>query len=75
MKKHFTLIILLSITCFAGFSQKKKKSIAEIVPVIVADAILPTSATERMAGYEQRKKLQEASLVKNLKFRNVGQLL
>jgi len=25
-----------------------------------------------MAGYEQRKKMQEASLVKNLKFRNVG---
>jgi photosystem II stability/assembly factor-like uncharacterized protein len=72
MKKQLTLITLLSIVCFTGFSQKKKKITVETAPIISADAVSPTSAAERMAGYEQRKKLQEASLVKNLKFRNVG---
>jgi hypothetical protein len=73
MKKQLTLITLLSITCFTGFSQKKKKVAVESAPVVAAvDAVSPTSAIERMAGYEQRKKLQEASIVKNLKFRNVG---
>ncbi len=74
MKKKSTLIILLSITCIVAFSQKKKTKVQDVaVPIaITSDAISPTSATERMSGYEQRKKLQEASLVKNLKFRNVG---
>jgi hypothetical protein len=70
MKKQLTLITLLSIVCFTGFSQKKKKITVETAPIISADAVSPTSAAERMAGYDQRKKLQEASLVKNLKFRN-----
>lgn len=71
MKKQLTLITLLLITCFTGFSQKKKKSKVDIAPVIV-ETVSATSANERMAGYEQRKKLTEASLVKNLKFKNVG---
>ena len=32
----------------------------------------PTSAEERWKGYEQRKKLEENSIFKNLNFRNVG---
>ena len=32
----------------------------------------PTSAEERWKGYEQRKKLEENSILKNLEFRNVG---
>lgn len=71
MKKQLTLITLLLITTFTGFSQKKKKSKVETAPVIV-ETVSATSANERMAGYEQRKKLTEASLVKNLKFKNVG---
>lgn len=71
MKKQLTLITLLLITCFTGFSQKKKKSKVDIAPVIV-ETVSATPANERMAGYEQRKKLTEASLVKNLKFKNVG---
>ena len=69
--KQLTLITLLLITCFTGFSQKKKKSKVETTPVVV-ETVSATSANERMAGYEQRKKLTEASLVKNLKFKNVG---
>ncbi len=72
MKKYILLTLSLLVTCFAAFSQKKKKIIPEVAPVIISNAISPTSATDRMAGFDQRKKLQEASLVKNLKFRNVG---
>jgi photosystem II stability/assembly factor-like uncharacterized protein len=32
----------------------------------------PTPAAQRIAGVEQRKKLDEASLVSNVKFRNIG---
>ena len=32
----------------------------------------PTSPEERWKGYEQRKKLEENSILKNLEFRNVG---
>ena len=71
MKKQLTLITLLLITCFTGFSQKKKNNKVDIAPIIV-ETVSATSANERMAGYEQRKKLTEASLVKNLKFKNVG---
>jgi photosystem II stability/assembly factor-like uncharacterized protein len=76
MKKIFIPILLFSVS-FIGFSQKKKIQDAEIIArpstdVIGTLGISATSANERLAGYEQRKKLQENSLFKNLKFKNIG---
>ena len=34
--------------------------------------IKPTSAAERMQGMEQRHKLESASVINNVKFRNIG---
>lgn len=76
MKKVILLTFSLSIG-FVGFSQKKKKPDAEIIArptanAIATPAVSATSATERMSGYEQRKKLTESSILKNLKFKNIG---
>src|ERR1700741_3065951 len=40
--------------------------------LMVAQSIAPTSATERAQLISKRKSLEENSLVKNVKFRNVG---
>src|SRR2546423_202457 len=53
------------------------------IPVLLTTLLIPallfsqstqvaTSATERMQGLTKRKMLEENSLVKNLKFRNIG---
>jgi photosystem II stability/assembly factor-like uncharacterized protein len=84
MKKIYSSIsplgikgLFLILISFTSFSQKKKKNrdaeiIAKPIETIQTLPNSPTSASERMAGFEQRKKLIEASIVKNLKFRNVG---
>ena len=73
MKKLLLLTLSLSIVSIAFSQKKKNKTIDIITPIVLnTDAISATSATERMAGFDQRKKLTESSLVKNLKFRNVG---
>lgn len=62
MKPHLTLLLLLSL-CFSSLHAQKKKK--QTVPNY-------TPSNERWEGYQQRKSLIDASLVKNVPFRNVG---
>ena len=62
MKKNI-LSIILSVSLTISFAQKKTDNTEKAVATPVA---------ERLAGYEQRKKLEKNSLVKNVSFRNVG---
>lgn len=57
----FSLLTLLSFTSI--FAQKKVKS---------TTYTSPTSADQRLVGYEQRKSLEDSSLVKNLPFTSIG---
>lgn len=50
------------------FAQKKKNAPAPPAAVAVA----PTPAADRLAGFVQRNRLRQNSLVSGLKFRNVG---
>ena len=54
-----SFLLLLQLTAYA---QRKKKS----------SLPLATPAEERWKGYQQRLKLEESSIVKNIPFRNVG---
>ncbi len=69
MKKSYSLLVIL-LTWHGVFAQKQPKKNLENIPV--AQEIAPTSASERLAGFEERKKMEAASLVKNIAFRNVG---
>lgn len=60
MKRTYLLLIVF--IPILTFSQKKKKS---AFPA-------STSAEQRWEGYQQRLKLEESSIVKNVPFRNVG---
>ena len=62
MIKILYIIILISVTNISH-SQKRKGKI--IYPE-------STSSIERNNGYEDRKRLEEKSLVKNIKFKNIG---
>ena len=62
MIKILYIIILISITNISH-SQKRKGKI--IYPE-------STSSIDRNNGYEDRKRLEEKSLVKNIKFKNIG---
>jgi len=69
MKNHYFVPILL-LLAISSFAQKKKTKVAP--PAAIAQTTLATSATERMEGYELRKKATTASSVNNIKFRNIG---
>ncbi len=56
------LLLFLSMAIIVPAQRKKKTN--EVPP--------PTSAKERLAGYERRLNLENSSLVKNVPFRNVG---
>lgn len=72
MKKQFISIILIIIIAQVSvFAQKKTKK-PEQTMSNTTSLFIATPASERLAGYEQRKKLTESSLVNNLKFRNIG---
>lgn len=58
MRKNILLLFTLILISSVAFAQ----------PL----AITPTSSADRMKGFEQRKVLNEKSLVNNLNFRNVG---
>lgn len=58
MKQRFLLSLLILYSSI---------SIAQL-----QNPVKPTAANQRMEGFEQRKKLQEQSLVSNVAFRNVG---
>lgn len=60
MKKIALLLLVLS---FASYSQRNKKS---------NDTPSSTPAAQRWQGFELRKQIEQASLVKNVPFRNVG---
>jgi len=62
MIKILYIIILISVTNISH-SQKRKGKI--IYPE-------STSSIDRYNGYEDRKRLEEKSLVKNIKFKNIG---
>ena len=62
MIKILYIIILISVTNIS-YSQKKKGK--NIYPE-------STSSIDRNKGYEDRKRLEENSLVKNIKFKNIG---
>ena len=63
MKKIFYVILALS---FSGYTtQAQKKQTNEKLPAA-------TSGTERLQGFDQRKKINQASLVNNVKFRSIG---
>ena len=62
--KNILLCYLLAFFILPVVAQKKKKS-SQTIPTA-------TSPIEREKGYEARKKISENSLVKNIKFRNVG---
>ncbi len=69
MKKILFCTILLCLGVSLGiFAQKKKKSTTPPV----ATTLEATSASDRMKGYNQRKTLDAASLVNNVKFRAIG---
>jgi photosystem II stability/assembly factor-like uncharacterized protein len=70
MKNHYFISICLLVVT-ASFAQKKK-STPPSAKQVLAQEIVSTSASERMAGYEQRKKLDAISLVNNVKFRSIG---
>ncbi|HEV7349406.1 WD40/YVTN/BNR-like repeat-containing protein [Telluribacter sp.] len=70
MRKILLCTLALVVGVSLGVSaQKKKKTTANNPSVTVTE---PTAATDRSAGYEQRKKLDAASLVSNVKFRSIG---
>ena len=62
MIKILYIIILISVTNIS-YSQKKKGK--NIYPE-------STSSIDRNKGYKDRKSLEENSLVKNIKFKNIG---
>tara|TARA_B100001057_G_scaffold13732_1_gene12941 strand:- start:48377 stop:51190 length:2814 start_codon:yes stop_codon:yes gene_type:complete len=62
MIKILYIIILISVTNISHSQKKKGKT---IYPE-------STSSIDRNNGYEDRKRLEEKSLVKNLKFKNIG---
>ncbi len=71
MTKNITLIFALLLVNLVAFSQKKKKN--DLSPTaIVEEMPIATNASERLSGFEQRKKLLANSLLKNLTFKNVG---
>lgn len=70
MKNRYFIPILFLLAT-TSFSQKKKSTTQATKQPILLE-VAPTTAVERMAGYEQRKKLDAASLVSNVKFRSIG---
>ena len=70
MNKRCTVLCILLATSGVFAQQKNKKSPAPTLPA--AQQITATNANERLAGYEARKKMDAVSLVKNIKFRNIG---
>jgi photosystem II stability/assembly factor-like uncharacterized protein len=69
MKKHYLLCLGLVIS--SQVLAQKKKSIPKSVPLL-ATTISPTLATERLKAFEQRKYLENTSLVNNVTFRSIG---
>jgi photosystem II stability/assembly factor-like uncharacterized protein len=67
MKKYTFLGLLLFLVGTLSYAQRDRKAATPINTTLSS-----TSATDRLAGYEIRKSLTENSLVKNLKFRNIG---
>ncbi|WP_345269305.1 WD40/YVTN/BNR-like repeat-containing protein [Nibrella viscosa] len=69
--RHLTLAVTaLAVACALppdAVAQKKVKKIATTPAVISI-----TAPAERMAGVQQRQKLADASLIKNIPFRSVG---
>lgn len=72
MKKNlfFALVILCTINAIAQ-RKKTKEQLPSTIPSEIP-TIQATSAADRMAGYEQRKKMASSSLISNLSFRNIG---
>jgi photosystem II stability/assembly factor-like uncharacterized protein len=68
--KNLKLILAICLLGHFSFSQKNKKKI--VSNNIAIESIQATNGNDRMAAFEQRKKLDDASLVKNVKFRSVG---
>ena len=59
----FSGLTLLIVNSFAFAQKNKGKTI---------DYTKPTSAQDRLAGYQQRQMLTDSSLVQNLEFENIG---
>ncbi len=72
MKKILLLGLIFSVAFSANAQRKAKKVEAPSIPIVQTPSLSATSAIERMAGYEKRKQIQEASLLKNLQFRSIG---
>jgi len=69
MRKILLYTFALSVGVSLGVSAQKKK---QKVTAPVSMGIEATTAAQRMTGYQQRQKLDAASLVNNVKFRAVG---
>lgn len=67
--RKITVLLWLSVFCNCSYAQKKKTKVATASIVQTSTA---TTADDRMAGYKQRRQLEAASLVSNVKFRSVG---
>ena len=69
MRKILLYACALTVGVSLGVSAQKKKQKTVVVAPASTEA---TSAADRMAGYQQRQKLDAVSLVNNVKFRAVG---
>ena len=68
MKKYILLVAVCLLNA-PSFSQKNRKNTP--APLPPPEVIRATNATDRMAGFAQRKALDGVSLVNNIKFRSV----
>lgn len=70
MQKCYPIFFCLLLTTFSFAQKKKTKILPATTPI--TQVVTATTAAERMTGYEMRKKAEAASLVNNVKFRNIG---
>jgi photosystem II stability/assembly factor-like uncharacterized protein len=69
MKIHLLFIISVGIT-LQCFSQKKNKKTQQASPIITQSTA--SAAADRLVAFKKRQILNETSLAKNIKYRNVG---
>lgn len=73
MKLKFVFLILLSAQVLVLAQKKSKKTaVVKNMEAPAAGIIAPTTATQRLQTFENNKALQQSSLLKNLKFKNIG---
>ena len=70
MKNKTSIYFIVLFFVLSAGANAQKKSQKVVVPP--TNSLQPTTAQERMAGFEQRKKLTEKSLLNKLNFKNIG---